>query len=147
MGWREQQWAAMTERQRKEYERLETEHRRRRKEKVDEFYRNRAELADREKAKLMLQRPELVLRMLPGRLKEKRVKVIAERNVKGRHEAEVQVMEHEKKAALDGYMKGAEAEREQVRENRTKEKFAEAVRGLARRNARDRDGGRGERER
>lgn len=149
MGWREQQWAAMTEKQRKDYERLEADHRRRRKERADEFYRNKEVLAEREKTRLMLQRPELVLRMLPGRLKERRAKVIADRTVQGRHQDQLRVMEDEKKAALDGYMKRAEAEREKVREAAVKEKFAEAVRGLARskRRERERDGGQGERER
>ncbi|MGE0278471.1 MAG: hypothetical protein AB7R40_23995 [Nitrospiraceae bacterium] len=140
-AWREQQWEAMTKEQKKAYECLEAEHRKKRKERMDEFYRNREKLVEKEKQRVMLSRPELVLRMLPGRLKERRAIYVAGRNVQGRHEAEMKVMDDKKMKALDECMRRAEKERTQVRDVAVKERFAAAVRDMAR--GKERSKGRG----
>ena len=53
----------------------------------------------------MLSRPELVMRMLPGRLKERRALYVAGRNVQGRHESEMKLFDAEKMVALDQLMR------------------------------------------
>lgn len=141
-GWREQQWEAMTKDQQKEYERMEAAERKRQRERADQFYKERDMLVRKEKNRLLLSRPELALRMLPGRLKERRAEYVASRNVQGRHEDEMRVMATEKMNALDGYMKEAEAERGRVREEKLNEKFTQALRGISLRKERDHDRGR-----
>lgn len=145
-AWREQQWTAMTAAQQKEYERIEREKRKKRKEAEAAFYRDRAELVEKEKRKLLLQRPELVLRMLPGRLKERRAEAVAARNVRGRHEQFMRQLMEEKMRALDDYMKRAETERAGARDADLKREFTQALRARAMQKEREK-GGRGERER
>lgn len=144
-AWREQQWELMSENQQKAYERIEREHRQRQRDRADQFYKEREKLVQRETTRLLLSRPELTLRLLPGRLKERRAAYVAARNVQGRHEDDMKTMTAEKMKALDGYMKDMEVERSKGEEG-LKGRFSEAIRGIAMQKERDRGRGR-ERER
>lgn len=136
----------MTAAEQKEYDRIEGEKRKRMKEKTDQFYKDRVALVEKEKNRLRLARPELVLRMLPGRLKERVIRAMASKNVQGRHEKEMDVMRLEKVAALDAYMQSVEKERSGEKELKLSEQFVAALRARGMQKERER-GGRGERER
>jgi hypothetical protein len=125
-AWREQQKAALTERQREKYRKLEQEIRDREQRDIKELAKKRQRLIEEEKRRLMARRPGLDLRMGPVRpLMEARAEYMARRTIRARQGVELRALKSQGEKALDDYLTRAQQERE--RGPLVKEEFREAA--------------------
>ncbi len=109
---RKQQEAALTQEQRAAYQRVVFQQRERLREFSRAFDEREGDLIDEEKRRLLLHKPDLALRMLPGRpLKEHRARQLAFRMVHDRHALERLAIEREQQRERDYVLESAEAVR------------------------------------
>jgi hypothetical protein len=149
-AWRKQQEAALTAAQKLEFQKFRFEQNRKIREHNDKFYESEPARIRAAKQKIMLEKPDLALRMLPlQKMKEARAYHLAQEVVHRQHDMELQTMENDHQQERDRFLYDAETARQteavddKQHENDDRQRLADAFR----QRAAQRDFGRGDPER
>jgi hypothetical protein len=121
-AWRKRQEAALTEAQKQEFRRLELQHNKALREFSTDFYDHESERIDAAKRRVLLEKPDLALRMLPTqRMREARAAQLASVMVHRQHDEERKTMEQSHRQIQDRFLYDADLQRAEA----TREKPAE----------------------
>ena len=122
-AWREPQKAALDERARAVFARIREETERKKRETAKRLEWERERMVEQEKAKLMLQRPGLALRLLPSRTMRESIAYFKAADLVRRAEHHIlETIEHECRQREDAFLKEQEherAERQRREQSRT----------------------------
>lgn len=111
-AWRAQQQVALTAAQRSEYENLKREEKQRRESRARELDATRLDRVNEEKRRLLLDHPELALRLLPTKaMRESKAMLLAAHTVHRRDLSEIQSLHNAAEARADDYLHQADHER------------------------------------
>ncbi len=114
-AWRERQKAALQERERTEYEAIAARAAQRRREAERSFWARREEAVEREKSRLLLERPGAALRMLPSvRLRESLAYYRAADLVRRAHAHDLEMIERQREEEEDRFLRAQEEKRERA---------------------------------
>jgi|SRR5579883_885465 len=156
-AWRKLQKQTLDDQQRQHYDKLQAEHNRQLREHAQKFHDREIELRELETSRLLRERQELSLRMLPlKKLRYSRARVMARHNVFAQHEREAQALEKKQQDERDDFLRNTEQEREKLAQETNDQKqtpekandnhlgrdFAAALKARAAQKSAERDGGR-----
>ncbi len=121
-AWRRLQLARLTDEQKRAFQRLQFEHNKALRAFSQDFYDHEVERIDEAKRKLLLDKPDLALRMLPlQRMKEARAEQLARGMVHRQHDAERATMEQDHQEIQDRFLEAVEQQRAQQQQEAEKD--------------------------
>lgn len=136
-AWRKQQEAALTAAQKLEFQKFRFEQNRKIRDYNEKFYESEPARIRAAKQKIMLEKPDFALRMLPlQKMKEARAYHVAQEMVHRQHDMELQTMENDHQQERDRFLYDAETARqtevsEKDHNNDDRQRLADAFRQRA----------------
>jgi hypothetical protein len=146
-AWRRHQIAQLTLKQRQDYDKIVFRQADKLREHHTHYHDNLHAMVEEQKKKIMVEKPDLALRMFPpGKMREGRALALAKGVIDRRHEAERIVIEQDHTVERDTFLEHAVMERDQAMtqaqtqtQEIQQEKSHEAIRDLFSRLAADKD--------